>query len=145
MRGEMTPAQTRPPSAPGCDTQQAAREISSCEHATTERSPFELYIYYRAPVSARHEVHLAASALQSDLAHQFQGLQARLLRRLPDDAAQGAAHASAHDTWMEIYRFHAGSPIPAGFETELAQAAENTLAGWLTTPRKIERFFDPGH
>jgi hypothetical protein len=56
----------------------------------------ELYVYYRAAAEHADEVRARVSLAQSSLQRAHPGLNARLLRRPPVDAAQD-------HTWMEVY------------------------------------------
>ena len=92
----------------------------------------ELFVYYRVPAmhaaAARHVV----QTLQAELAERHPGLQARLLRRDPEEAAT--------QTWMETWAWPGN---PGGVTPSLHSAIELTaeaLLPLLDGPRHCEVF-----
>lgn len=94
------------------------------------RAAVELYVYYRAPVSAYDALVGAVSDAQRGLEARHPGLQARLLRR--PDVQEGQA------TWMEIYRHPQG--VDAALEAQIDAALRPALQDLGAGERHVERF-----
>ena len=86
---------------------------------STGAGGFELYLYYRAPVTRAAAVQAAFECLRQALRGQVPGLDSRLLRR-PEVL-------DAEHTWMEIHALDGG--IDAELEARIEAAAAAAFAG----------------
>ena len=93
-------------------------------------SPFECYVYWRLDAASLKAAADALTAFQQQLRERHPGLQARLLSKLDDSAAEA--------TLMEVYA------LPGGVNPELAKAVVDeggrVAAAWCRGTRHIERF-----
>ena len=89
----------------------------------------DLYIYYKVDASAAASLAAGVTAMQARLSASHR--VAAALRRRPGEQ-------DGRQTWMEVY-----PAIPAGFDTALAQAVdESGIAGLISGPRHTEIFVE---